>query len=159
MTLSTALIGKPTNPLTQLSPQPVRKIQISKYAHEWTPTMHKRAQAEGNKINRRCFTCGNLKETVNHMLQCKSDQCVAARTKALQEFCKHLSRYHTPAPMANMIITSLEDWYNKKRPTITLLPTDDDDPNTTLHQLINEAYHDQCTIGWGHFLRGCIAKT
>jgi hypothetical protein len=47
------------------------------------------------------------------MLQCKSDQRVAARTKALQEFRKHLSRYHTPALMANMIITSLEDWYNK----------------------------------------------
>jgi hypothetical protein len=61
--------------------------------------------------------------------------------------------------MANMIITSLEDWYNKKRATITLLPTDDDNPNTTLHRLINEAYHDQCTIGWGHFLRGHIAKT
>jgi hypothetical protein len=76
--------------------------------------MHKCTQAKGNKIHRRCFACGNLKETVNHMLQRKSDQCVAARTKALQEFCKHLSRYHTPAPMANMIITSLEDWYNKK---------------------------------------------
>jgi hypothetical protein len=70
---------------------PGQKIQISKYAHEWTPTMHKCAQAEGNKINRRCFACGNLKETVNHMLQCKSDRRVAARTKALQEFHKHLS--------------------------------------------------------------------
>jgi hypothetical protein len=39
-----------------------QKIQISKYAHEWTPTMHKRAQAEGNKIDCRCFACGNLKE-------------------------------------------------------------------------------------------------
>jgi hypothetical protein len=93
---------------------PGQKIQISKYAHEWTPTMHKRAQAEGNKIDCRCFACGNLKETVNHMLQCKSDQGVAARAKALQEFRKHLSRYHTPAPMANMIVTSLKDWYNKK---------------------------------------------
>ena len=61
--------------------------------------------------------------------------------------------------MANMIITSLEDWYNKKQPTITLLPTNNNDPNATLHQLINAAYHDQCMIGWGHFLRGCIAKT
>jgi hypothetical protein len=76
--------------------------------------MHRRAQAEGNKIDCRCFSCGNLKETVNHMLQCKSDQRVAARTKALQEFRKPILRYHTPAPMANMIIISLEDWYNKK---------------------------------------------
>jgi hypothetical protein len=41
--------------------------------------------------------------------------------------------------MANMIVTSLKDWYNKKWPTITLLPTDDDDLNATLHRLINEA--------------------
>jgi hypothetical protein len=47
----------------------------------------------------------------------------------------------------------------QKWPTITLLPTDDDDPNATLHWLINEAYHNQCTIRWGHFLRGRIAKT
>jgi hypothetical protein len=70
---------------------PGQKIQISKYAHEWTPTMHKRAQAKGNKIDRQCFACGNLKETVIHMLQSKSDRRVAARTKALQEFRKHLS--------------------------------------------------------------------
>jgi hypothetical protein len=70
---------------------PGQKIQISKYAHEWTLTMHKCTQAKGNKIDHRCFACGNLKETVNHMLQCKSDRRVAARAKALQEFRKHLS--------------------------------------------------------------------
>jgi hypothetical protein len=43
-------------------PLPRPKIQILKYAHEWTPTMHKRAQAKGNKIDCRCFACGNLKE-------------------------------------------------------------------------------------------------
>jgi hypothetical protein len=63
--------------------------------------MHKCAQAEGNKIDHWCFACGNLKETVNHMLQCKSNQWVAAKAKALQDFCKHLSQYHTPAPMAD----------------------------------------------------------
>jgi hypothetical protein len=31
---------------------PGQKIQIFKYAHEWTPMMHKRTQAEGNKIDR-----------------------------------------------------------------------------------------------------------
>jgi hypothetical protein len=53
----------------------------------------------------------------------------------------------------------LHQWYKGKCPAINLLPTDDDEPNATLHQLFNEAYHNQCTIGWGHFLRGRIAKT
>jgi hypothetical protein len=54
--------------------------------------------------------------------------------------------------MATLIIECLEAWYNRKRPTVTLLPTNKNDPNATLHPLINEAYHDQCAIGWGHFL-------
>jgi hypothetical protein len=58
-----------------------------------------------------------------------------------------------------MIINCLNQWYKGKRPAINLLPTDDDEPNATLQQFINEAYHDQCNIGWGHFLRGRIAKT
>jgi hypothetical protein len=114
---------------TALSPG--QKIQISKYAHKWTPTLHQRAQIS-NKINRRCFVFGDLKENVTHMLQCKSDRRTAARTKALQDFCKHRSRYHTPAPMASMIINCLNQWYKGKRPAINLLPTDDDEPNATL---------------------------
>jgi hypothetical protein len=54
--------------------------------------------------------------------------------------------------MATLIIECLEVWYDGKRPTVTLLPTNDNDPNATLHRLINEAYNDQCAIGWGHFL-------
>jgi hypothetical protein len=46
-----------------------RQLQISKYAHEWTPTMHHQAQIS-NKIDRQCFTCGHLKENVQHMLLC-----------------------------------------------------------------------------------------
>jgi hypothetical protein len=68
------------------------------------------------------------------------------------DFKNHLARYHTPAPMATLIIECLEVWYDGKRPTVTLLPTNDNDPNATLHRLINEAYNDQCAIGWGHFL-------
>lgn len=137
---------------------PGKKIQIAKFAHEWTPTLHHRANVD-NKIDRQCFACGNLKENVTHMLRCKSDPRKAARTKALYEMRNHFARHHTPAPMAALIIDSLEAWYDGHRPTISLLPTDDDDPNATLHRLINEAYYDQCTIGWGHFLRGSIAKT
>jgi hypothetical protein len=61
--------------------------------------------------------------------------------------------------MATLIIECLEAWYDGKHPTVTLLPTNDNDRNATLHRLINEAYHDQCAIGWGHFLRGRITKT
>jgi hypothetical protein len=88
------------------------------------------------------------------MLRCPSTCRQAAQNKTLHDFKNHLARYHTPAPMATLIIECLEAWYDGKRPTVTLLPTNDNDPNATLHQLINKAYHDQCAIGWGHFLRG-----
>jgi hypothetical protein len=88
------------------------------------------------------------------MLRCPSTRQQAARTKALYDFKNHLAQYHTPVPMATLIIECLEAWYDGNRPTVTLLPTNDNDPNATLHRLINEAYHDQCAIGRGHFLRG-----
>jgi hypothetical protein len=111
---------------------PGKKIQISKYAHEWTLTLHQRAHID-NKIDRRCFTCGNLKENVTHMLRCPSTHQQAAQTKTLHDFKNHLARYHTPAPMATLIIECLEAWYDGKRPTVTLLPTNDNDPNATFH--------------------------
>jgi hypothetical protein len=80
-----------------------KKIQISKYAHEWTPTLHQQAHID-DKIDRWCFACRNLKENVTHMLQCPSTRRQAAQTKTLYDFKNHLARYHTPAPMATLII-------------------------------------------------------
>jgi hypothetical protein len=94
------------------------------------------------KIDRQCFACGNLKETLNHMHQCKSNWQVVA--KALQDFCKHLSQYHTPAPMANMITTCLKDWFNRKQPAMTLLPTNNNsqcNPAPTHQQSLPQPMH------------------
>jgi hypothetical protein len=69
---------------------PGQHLQISKYAHEWTPTMHHWAQIS-NKIDQWCFACGHLKENVQHMLLCPSGCRQAARSKAINKFCTHLS--------------------------------------------------------------------
>jgi hypothetical protein len=65
--LSTQSIGKlmapPSKPL-----QPGRKLQISKYAHEWTPTTHHHntTLSPGRLATKStcCFACGNLKQGV-----------------------------------------------------------------------------------------------
>jgi hypothetical protein len=135
------------------SQAPGRKLQIAKFTHEWTPTMHQRALMD-NSLDRRCFACQHLCEDINHVLRCTSPRRIVARTKALDDFQNHLSRYFTPAPMTSVIMSCLRKWYDGRIPVILLLPTDDSDSNAVLHRLINTAYNQQCTIGWGHFIRG-----
>ena len=131
-------------------------FQLSKFAHEWTPTLHHLAKID-NSIDHRCFTCQHLqnfvKEDINHMLHCTSKRCTTAHTKALLDFKQHLSCYHTPAPMANCIMSALERWFKDLPPDhVPRLPTNDSDLNCILHQAINDAFAHQNFIGWGHFL-------
>jgi hypothetical protein len=134
-----------------------RQFQLSKYAHNWTPTLHQRA-TQDNSIDRRCFTCGAWKETVDHVLRCPGDRRAAARDKARSRFLDHLTQYHTPAPMAQVIMSALDRWFANLQPALTpRLPTGPDEPNQHLHKLINDAFVHQNNIGWGHFLRGRVS--
>ena len=96
-----------------------RRFQLSKFAHEWTPTLHHLAKID-NSIDRRCFACQHLrnfvKEDIDHMRRCTSERRTTARTKAVLDFKQHLSRYHTPAPMANCIMSALERWFKDLPP-------------------------------------------
>jgi hypothetical protein len=81
----------------------------------------------------------------------------AARTKAKTQFLNHLAKYHTPALMAYVMITALDQWFSKLPPDLVpRLPTGPTKLNRNLHQLINKAFGHQNYIGWGHFLRGCL---
>jgi hypothetical protein len=133
-----------------------RRIQISKFAHNWTPTRDHLACID-NKVDRRCFACGNLKENIDHVLRCPSDRRAAARLKAINELRKHLSDYYTPAPMSAIIIDSVSLWLEGRRPTVPLLDVSPNNVNSELHLLINDAYTHQCSIGWSHFLHGRIS--
>jgi hypothetical protein len=134
-----------------------RRFQLAKFAHNWTPTLHQRA-TQDNSIDRRCFHCGAWKEDIDHVLRCSSDQRDTARTKARKLLLDHFTYYHTPAPMAEMIITALDRWFANLPPDLVpRLPTGPDDPNQHLHHLINEAFVHQNYIGWGHFLRGRLS--
>jgi hypothetical protein len=60
--------------------------------------------------------------------------------------------------MAIVIMTCLRKWFDGRKPVALLLPVNDSDPNSQLHRLINTAYSQQCTIGWGHFIHGRLTK-
>ena len=65
---------------------------------------------------------------------------------------------HTPASMAKVIMTALDQWFSNLPPELVPhLPTRPDDPNQQLHHLINDAFVHQNYIGWGHFLWGCLS--
>jgi hypothetical protein len=134
-----------------------RQFQFSKYAHNWTPTLHQQA-TQDNSINRRCFACGAWLEDINHILRCPSNQRVAARDKAKTQFLDHLTKYYTPAPMAQVIMAALDRWFANLPPALVpRLPTGLDESNQLLHRLINKAFDKQTDIGWGHFLRGRLS--
>jgi hypothetical protein len=134
----------------------VQQFQLAKYAQNWTPTLHQHA-TQDNSIYRRCFTCSALKEDINHVLWCPSDLCDAAHTKAKIQFVNHLAKLHTPAPMANIIMTALNHWFSNLPPNLVpCLPTGHNEPNCQLHWLINNPYVHQNYIGWGHSLWGCL---
>jgi hypothetical protein len=132
------------------------QFQLSKYAHNWTPTLHQWA-TQDNSIDRRCFACGCLKDDIDHVLQWPSDRRSDSRDKAQLQFLNHLTKYHTPAPMAKMIMRALDQWFsNLQWNLVPHLPTGPDIPNQHLDQLINKAFVHQNNIRWGHFLRGWL---
>ena len=46
---------------------PSKKIQISKFVHDWTPTLH-HCTTMDNSIDCQCFACKHLKENVDHVI-------------------------------------------------------------------------------------------
>jgi hypothetical protein len=129
-----------------------RQFQLSKYAHNWTPTLHQQA-TQDNSINQHCFACGAWQEDINHVLHCPSDHQAASRDKAKTQFLNHLTKYYTPSPMAQVIMAVLDQWLATLPPALVPhLPTDPDKSNQLLHKLINNAFDKQADIGWGHFL-------
>jgi hypothetical protein len=127
---------------------PGQHLQISKYAHEWTPTMHHWAQIS-NKIDQWCFACGHLKENVQHMLLCPSGCRQAARSKAINKFCTHLSWYHTPAWRSNIILT--HNWRqtsNDPRFSCQWYQQDDSQWNSNWHQNGNIVATKNFSVKW-----------
>jgi hypothetical protein len=142
------------------------QYQLAKFAHNWTPTLHQRA-TQDNSIDRWCFACGAWQEDIDHVLCCPSDQWTAAWEKAKTKFLDHLTKYHTPTPMAQVITAALNRWLRNLSPALVpRLPSGPDESNQHLHELINDVFAHQTSIGWGHFLWGhlllhwkqCIAE-
>jgi hypothetical protein len=50
-----------------------QQFQLSKSAHNWTPTLHQRA-TQDNSIDWHCFACGAWREDIDHILRCPSNR-------------------------------------------------------------------------------------
>jgi len=113
-----------------------------------------------NLVDSWCFACGHLNEDTHHVLRCISDDCQEAREKATNEFNVMLSKYHTPWPMADLIINSIEQWSADQQVSrSTYLPCNFNDKlDQELHSCILAAFDKQTKIGWAHFLCRWISQ-
>jgi hypothetical protein len=53
------------------------QFQLTKYSHNWTPTLHHRA-TQDNSTDQHYFTCGAWREDIDHIFHCPSDRWVTA---------------------------------------------------------------------------------
>jgi hypothetical protein len=94
-----------------------RQFQLSKYAHNWTLTLHQWA-TQDNSIDWHCFACGAWWEDINHVLRCPSDRWAAAWDKAKTQFLDHLTKYYTRTPMDQVIMAALDQWLANLPPAL-----------------------------------------
>ena len=135
------------------------QIQISKFVNEKAPTKLF-LSTFNNSIDSWCFACGSFNEDSAHVLRCTSALQTKTCTQALHQFRDHLARDHTPKPMADSLMETMERWLKN-------LPYQ---PPTFNHQEYNEfdqrlltsletAFQWQTNIGWAHFFWGWLTKT
>jgi len=87
-------------------------------------------------------------------------QSPGGKKKATNEFNVMLSEYHTPRPMADLIINSIEQWSTDQQvPRPTYHPRNFNGKlDRELHSHILAAFDKQTKIGWAHFFHGQISQ-
>ena len=130
-----------------------QRIQMSKYMNDLLPTL-RRLQMINNKMDGRCFDCGQLWEDTNHVLRCPSEDRCTARTETIKTFRQHLQKQHTPDIMATLICDSMTSWLHRRRITPPTWPQ----PEEPIMADLKRAFESQRKIGWDQFFRGRIAK-
>lgn len=135
-----------------------RQLQISKFVNDKAPTK-KFLSIFDNSVDSRCFACNTFNETPNHVLRCNSLLRAKTRKRALGVFLDHLTRYHTPKPMADALLTTMKRWLqNLPYQTPTFVLSDDDPLDQRLQTSLETAFQKQNDIGWAHFFRGRLTK-
>jgi hypothetical protein len=129
-----------------------QRIQLSKYMNDQLPTLARLSKYD-NRVNNRCFECGFLGETTNHVLCCSGEHRSSARDSAMETFRQHLERQQTPFFMIDLICDSLDSWLQRSRIT----PPTWQPPEDPIEIALSQAFASQRRIGWDQFLRGRLA--
>jgi hypothetical protein len=124
-----------------------QRIQLSKYMHDLLPTLSRLSKFD-NRIDGRCFECGFLWETTNHVLCCTGEQCSTVRDTAIETFRAHLERLQTPDIMIDLLCNSITSWLTRTR----IEPPAWQPPEDPLEKALSQAFDTQRRIGWDQFL-------
>ena len=145
----------------------IQRTNAVKYLHDWQNTGSQNLKFQASEMDKpdapkayteshtACpFNCGAL-ETPLHYLYCPSIPARHASSAFLSSIQCTIKKEHTALPVYNAVMQHLK--HHLHQPTS---PTPVQPPTTpqTLHDIIQEAIHDQVSIGWHHFLKGRISK-
>jgi len=148
--------------------QEYEKTRIIKFANRWSATASRRNDWD-RSVDQRCPNCRRSDrlpspyiETENHILRCQHDQLHATRYTALAKLESTMAVISTPRDVSTAIIYGLRSWmenerYNGIEPDIEW-PPPTFDYHPTHHAPIQQAFEQQCEIGWDEFLRGRISS-
>lgn len=98
-----------------------------------------------------CPVCTKEVEDWFHVLVCRNPDMIRIRDGVICDLSIDFERLKTYPPLAKYIITYLENLHQKRSP---------DQPPTVdqkYHSKFQQAYVNQCSIGWDNFLRGIIS--
>lgn len=135
---------------------PAHRLRITKFIHDWTPTLHHQSRFD-NTINNCCFDtdCKHLPEDAKHILRCIGPTRCVIRETHLTTLRSLYQTLFTPPDMANVIINALRAWM--KSSPIAPLPWQHPH-STTLQKATKRAYTAQSRIGWDQFFCGRLSK-
>lgn len=122
-----------------------RDVLVTKVCNELLPTadtLYKRRYQNHNK----CILC-QRRETIEHMLRCKSPTRIKWRIRFICALRKRLEYLETEFSIGETLCTSLSEWLDTG-----LVDTD------KYPRRFHDAINTQTTIGWRHFFSGRISQ-
>ena len=130
------------------------KRRIQKLRCGWLPTNYRlhMIQSECEDVSPHCSACApETPETIDHVLQCISNERRQATQAQFLELRDKLSEWNTSEYVTNAMITGATHWMRGEDiPDVGELQI----PDCAVGLMVKRAYTEQACIGWHTFLRG-----
>eukprot|EP00957_Ditylum_brightwellii_P068661 5212275-Ditylum_brightwellii.AAC.1 len=117
--------------------------------HDWL-SIHEQAKKVNPQASDLCPVCVEVKETSQHLFQCKHKSSVCDRIAALTQLSTNLTALCTAPILKDVITSTIATWCGLQYSLPTV-------PMDTVGMEINTTQASQLEIGWDNFLKGRVS--